>query len=244
MGFKYISAYFKHRFAAKTRHGTHSPFVYKLADEVIYDFSSKKVYEEIEAQRKKLLNDDKTAIWIGKQAKSNLKSPRLLQLVFRLVNYHQPKQIIEIGTGFGLTTTYLAKASPDAKVLSLTGTTEMPTLTEQDLTINRLNNVTLVTGGLEQTFKTIVEKTDTLDLVYVGGRNTKDFSLSIFNLCLAKANEHTILIFDQIYWNKEMQSAWQNIKKHPQVTITIDLFWFGMVYFRKGQAKEHFKLKF
>ena len=244
MGFKYISAYFKHRFAAKTRHGTHSPFVYKLADEVIYDFSSKKVYEEIEALRKKLLNDDKTAIWIGKQAKSNLKSPRLLQLVFRLVNYHQPKQIIEIGTGVGLTTIYLAKACPYAQVLTLTGTTEVPPLTEQGLATNGLNNVTMVTGELGKTFKTIVEKTDALDLVYVGGKNTKDFSLSIFNLCLTKANEHTILIFDQIYWNKEMQNAWQNIKNHPQVAITVDLFWFGLVYFRKGQAKEHFKLKF
>ncbi|RZJ82878.1 MAG: SAM-dependent methyltransferase, partial [Chryseobacterium sp.] len=27
-------------------------------------------------------------------------------------------------------------------------------------------------------------------------------------------------------------------------TVTNDLFWIGLVYFKKGQAKEHFKLKF
>ncbi|KQB99644.1 O-methyltransferase [Pedobacter sp. Hv1] len=244
MGFKYISAYFRHRLKAKTRHGTHSPFVYKLADEVIYDFSSKKVYEEIEAQRKKLLNDDKTASKVGKRAKNDLRSPRLLQLVFRLVAYHQPKQLIEIGTGFGITTAYLAKACVNANVLALVDTAEVARLTKQNLATIGVNNTTLELGKLEETFKMAIAKTTTLDLVYIGGKNDKDFSLTAFNLCLTKANEHTVIIFDQIYWNEEMQSAWQTIKNHPQVSITIDLFWLGLVYFRKGQAKEHFKLKF
>lgn len=244
MGFKYISAYFRHRLAAKTRHGTHSPFVYKLADEVIYDFSSKKVYEEIEAERKKLLNDDKTASKVGKQAKNDLKSPRLLQLLYRLAAYHQPKHLIEIRTDFGITTTYLAKAGVDANVFTLIDTAAMAALTQQNLAAIGVNNVTIAVGKLEEVFKSTIEQTQTLDLVYIGGKNGKDFSLTIFNLCLTKADEHTVIIFDQIYWNEEMQSAWQTIKNHPEVSITIDLFWLGLVYFRKGQAKEHFKLKF
>lgn len=244
MGFKYLSAYFRHRFAAKTRHGTHSPFVYKLADEVIYDFSSKKVYEEIEAHRKKLLNDDKTANHFNKQTKNGLRSARLLQLVFRLVAYHQPKQLIELGTDLGITTAYLAKACADTSVLKLVDTQEMAISTQQNLATIGVKNVTLEFGKLEEIFKITIAKTKTLDLVYVGGKNTKDFALTIFNLCLTKANEDTVLIFDQIYWSEEMQSAWQTIKNNPQVTVTIDLFWFGLVYFRKGQAKEHFKLRY
>ena len=33
------------------------------------------------------------------------------------------------------------------------------------------------------------------------------------------------------------------IKKHPKVTVTVDLFYFGIVFFRKEQAKEHFKIR-
>jgi len=53
MLFQFITDYLKHRLTAKTRHGTHSPFVYKLADEVIYDFTDKSPYQNIEQQRKK-----------------------------------------------------------------------------------------------------------------------------------------------------------------------------------------------
>ena len=244
MGFKYISAYFKHRFAAKTRHGTHSPFVYKLADEVIYDFSPKKVYAKIEVLRKKLLNDHKIQLNGAEQLKKGLRSSRLLQLVFRLAAYHQPQQLIEIGTGDAMTTAYLAKACPTANLLSLVPTTEIAELGKQNLGLIEVQNVVFTSGDLINQFKTAIEIAEALDFVYVGGKNSRSFVLNIFDLCLTKANEHTLLIFDQLYWNEEMKEAWQTIKNHPQVTVTIDLFWFGLVYFRKGQAKEHFKLKF
>jgi predicted O-methyltransferase YrrM len=244
MGFKYISAYFKHRFAARTRHGTHSPFVYKLADEVIYDFSPKKVYTEIEVLRKKLLNDHKIQVNEAKQLKKSLRSPRLLQLLFRLVTYHQPETLIEIGADNGMTSAYLAKACPDANLLSLVPTAETAAVAKQNLNLLEVHNAVITSGNLTDQFKTAIAGTEALGLVYVSGKNSRSFVLNIFDLCLTKSNEHSILIFDQLYWNEEMKEAWQTIKNHPQVTITIDLFWFGLVYFRKGQAKEHFKLKF
>jgi hypothetical protein len=40
-----------------------------------------------------------------------------------------------------------------------------------------------------------------------------------------------------------MKDVWQQIKNHPQVTVTIDLYKFGLVFFRTGQRKQHFKLR-
>jgi hypothetical protein len=40
-----------------------------------------------------------------------------------------------------------------------------------------------------------------------------------------------------------MTEAWETIKKHPQVTVTIDTFYWGIVFFRKAQAKEHFTIR-
>ena len=127
MFIQFVVDYFKHRLTSKSRHGTHSPFVYKLVDEVIYDFSAKKVYEDIELQRKKLLNDDTlltiTDMGAGSQlnknrqkkvselAKNALKSPRLAQLIYRLAKQHPAQKIIELGTCLGITTAYLAKAN-------------------------------------------------------------------------------------------------------------------------------------
>jgi len=49
--------------------------------------------------------------------------------------------------------------------------------------------------------------------------------------------------FDDIHWSKEMEEAWEEIKAHPKVLITIDLFFVGLVFFRTNQPKQHFKLR-
>ena len=41
-----------------------------------------------------------------------------------------------------------------------------------------------------------------------------------------------------------MTKAWEEIKNHKQVTVTIDLFSIGLVFFRTEQVKQHFVLKF
>ena len=62
-------------------------------------------------------------------------------------------------------------------------------------------------------------------------------------MLLPTINNNTIFIFDDIYWSKGMTEAWETIKKHPQVTVTIDTFFWGFVSFRKEQAKEHFTIR-
>jgi hypothetical protein len=41
-----------------------------------------------------------------------------------------------------------------------------------------------------------------------------------------------------------MKEAWEEIKMHDRVTVTLDLFYFGIVFFRKEQVKQHFIIKF
>jgi hypothetical protein len=40
-----------------------------------------------------------------------------------------------------------------------------------------------------------------------------------------------------------MTRAWEEIKADPRVRVTIDLFFIGIVMFRKEQVKEHFRLR-
>ncbi len=65
-----------------------------------------------------------------------------------------------------------------------------------------------------------------------------------FEQCLPKVHEGTMLIFDDIYWSEGMKQAWAQIKANPQVTVTVDLFWIGLVFFKTGRVKEDFKIRF
>ena len=260
MLFQFIADYLKHRLTAKSRHGTHSPFVYKLVDEVIYDFSAKKVYEEVEEQRKKLSNDDTllsdTELAAGSKrqikrqkrvsdlSKNTSRKVNLGQLIYRLAKNHGGQKIIELGTSLGLTTAYFAKANPTATVVTIDYDSETAKIAYQNFIELELTNIELQVGNINELLQKELENTSRLDFVYIASNYTKQAALNYFNLCLPKADEDTLLIFEAMYWNKGMKEAWEEIKLHPQVTVTIDLFWIGLVYFRKGQVKEHFKIKF
>jgi predicted O-methyltransferase YrrM len=256
----FIYDYLKHRLTSKTRHGTHSPFVYKLADEVIYDFSDKSDYKSIEDQRKKLLHDvsvvEVTDLGAGSHlnknrtklvrqiAKNALKSPRLAQLIYRLARNNNPNSIIELGTCLGLTTAYLAKAAPEAKVISIEGCPQTAKVAAHNFQELQISNINLEVGNFDTVLPPILNQQDKLDFVYIDGNHRKQATLNYFHWCLPKVHEGSLLIFDDIYWSAGMKEAWEEIKQHPDVTLTVDLFWIGLVYFKKGQAKEHFKLRY
>lgn len=256
MSLKFIIAYFKHQLTANNRHGTHSPFVYRLADEVIYDFSDKKVYGALEDQRKKLFNDDsdieitrpkednrlkkKSNQKVRVLAKSVLKKPRLAQLIFRLAQNSLPKQVIVFDANFGISAAYLAKACPQAKVIAVENCAEIAAIANQMFEDLELNNVQLVIDNFTEALTT----NGPLDFVYVDGKQSKKTILAYFTWCLPQLHNQSVFICKDIHQSEEMKDAWAELKNHPQVTVTIDLFWLGLVYFRKGQAKEHFKLKF
>ncbi|WP_199135982.1 O-methyltransferase [Pedobacter sp. ASV12] len=260
MVLKFAADYLKHRLTAKSRHGTHSPFVYKLADEVIYDFSAKEAYKRIEALRKKLLHDDRSITVtdlgagsylnknrtkkISQIAKNALKSPSLAQLIYRLAANQQAQSLIELGTCLGVTTAYLSKAKPNAQVLTIEGCPQTALIAEQNFNELGLDNVELQVGNFNDLLPEAIAKADRLDFVYIDGNHTEEATLNYFNWCLPKLHENSLLIFDDIYWSQGMKNAWATIQNHPDVTVTVDLFWIGLVYFRKGQAKEHFKLKY
>ena len=256
----FIRDYLKHRLTSKTRHGTHSPFVYQLTDEVIYDFNAKKDYKSIETQRKKLFSDDSTITVtdlgagshlnknrtkkVSQIAKNALKRPRLAQLIYRLAKANQPRHIIELGTCLGITSAYLAKAVPEADVITVEGCPETAKVAYRNFRELDLENVELQVGNFDLLFPKIIDEAEQLDFVYIDGNHRKQATLDYFNWCLPKVHEGSLLIFDDIYWSEGMKEAWSEIKNHPRVTVTIDLFWIGLVYFRKGQVKEHFKIRY
>jgi predicted O-methyltransferase YrrM len=256
---RFAKDYLLHRLKAKNRHGVHSPFVYRLIDNVIYDFDAKKVYTDVENIRETLFNDTRiitiTDLGAGSHVNNNrqkkisdiahnaLKPPKLAQLLYRLVADLKPRNIIELGTCLGITTLYLQKAAPRAKVYTMEGCPETAKIAKETFKKGEINTVEPVIGNFDDTLPGVINDIDQLDFVFVDGNHQKDATLNYFEWCLPKVHGNTMLIFDDIYWSTGMKEAWEQIKAHPQVTVTIDLFWIGLVFFKPGQAKEDFLVK-
>ncbi|HVV53844.1 MAG TPA: class I SAM-dependent methyltransferase [Mucilaginibacter sp.] len=260
LNFRFAKDYLLHRLRGKTRHGTHSPFVYGLLDKVVYDDSPQKVYGDIENLRRQLLSDQRvisvTDLGAGSRvdqkrqkkisdiARNALKPPKLAQLLYRIAADLQPQNIIELGTCLGITTLYLRKAAPGARLYTLEGCPQTAAEAAKVFEKAGEKDIIPVNGNFDDTLPEVIAGLDRLDMVYIDGNHTKEATLRYFEWCLPKVHNDTLLIFDDIYWSEGMKEAWAEIKAHPQVTVTIDLFWIGLVYFRKGQAKEDFLIRF
>ncbi|MFZ2285111.1 MAG: class I SAM-dependent methyltransferase, partial [Lutibacter sp.] len=107
---------------------------------------------------------------------------------------------------------------------------------------NHLNNIQLVVGNFDETLPSVL-KNKQFDLIYFDGNHQKAATLQYFKLSLETVHNNSIFIFDDINWSKEMHQAWEEIKNHPKVTITINTFFWGMVFFRKEQKKQHFTIR-
>lgn len=98
---------------------------------------------------------------------------------------------------------------------------------ERELIAKHFPSTATVNEAADIIYMDIFKKT-TIDAIL-------DKKNSIGNDCL--------LLIDNIHADKEKNSLWNALKKNGRVTVTIDMFYCGAVFFRKEQAKEHFKIR-
>jgi len=265
----YITRYFNHLAFAKTKYYLHSPFVYDLMVNVIQDDRHFYAYDEINDFRTSIFRSKKT-IEVNEQGAGSRKmgntrsikqiakvasiTPKKGKLLFRLINYFNCKNILELGTSIGLGTIYLAKANLKNNITTIEACRNTLEIAKEHFEKLGLQNVNAINSTFsnylkENTKKEMQNAQNTqngqqFDLVYIDGDHKKESTLNYFVQLLHLKKESTIFVFDDINWSIGMYEAWQQIKEHPEVTISVDLFQLSIVFFKKDLAKQHFQLYF
>jgi predicted O-methyltransferase YrrM len=108
----------------------------------------------------------------------------------------------------------------------------------------KLNKATILIGEFDLNFENSLKTLGNIDLIFFDGNHTLEATIKYFNLALNYIHNDSVFVFDDIYWSEEMSLAWNEIKNHSKVKITIDLFEIGIVFFREEQKeKQHYVLK-
>lgn len=176
-------------------------------------------------------------------AKTALSTPFYSQLLFRLVQYYRPETLIELGTSLGLSSLYMAKGNPKARLYTIEGCPQTAAVAAQHFQQLQQENIEALVGNFDVQLPQVLQQLPHLDFVFFDGNHRKAPTLDYFEQCLERATEKSIFLFDDIHWSKGMEAAWEEIKAHPQVRLSIDLFDLGLVFFRNEQKeKEHFSL--
>ena len=252
-----IKQYIKFLFKSRNQHGVHSPFVYNFVTKCFYDKTNYDAYQDILNYRKSLLKnsskikvtdlgagsqlmpeEERTISSMTKNAGTTLKRAKLL---YRITNYFKPRNILELGTSLGIATHAISITNPDVKVTTIEGCPNISEFSKKHLKTQQVNNVDIFTGDFNNEIKKLT--LNTYDLIFFDGNHQKVATLQYFESLLLTTHNDSVFIFDDIYWSKSMTEAWETIKQHQKVSVTIDTFFWGIVFFRKEQVKEHFTIR-
>lgn len=245
---------------AVNKHSLHSPFIYEFYNKVLFPLRHEnKGLKEIEALRNALLKEGQVVaiqeLGAGsKSSKSNLRSISQIArtslsgikfscLYNRIIQYYQSKEIVELGTSLGINTLYLAN-SPHSKVTTFEGCPNLSAIALQNFEKANKQNIELVVGNIDETLHGFLKNLKKLDFVFFDANHRLAPTLSYFEACLEKADNNSIFIFDDIHWSAEMERAWQTICAHKKVSVSIDLYRCGIIFFNQNTQKQHYILEF
>jgi predicted O-methyltransferase YrrM len=251
----------KFYFKSGTKHSVHSPFVYDLItsafqapvgedfraaiEKIRYDlFTSGREIEVTDFSsgrgRRKFALEFGV---VGDFAKKSSIRKRDGELLYLLVQRFKPSTIVELGTGFGISSIYLARAHPHATVHTLEGCTIKSEIAADQYRKAGVGNTVQYTGRFDKLMPLLKNDVRRADFIFIDGDHTHRATTGNFKELLAISHPNTVFVFHDIHWSGGMEKAWEEICGHPEVTVSIDLFTLGLVFLDRGLSRQHFKLR-
>lgn len=252
-----IIAYIKFLISSTNQHGVHSPFVYNFVTKCLYDKEKYPKYTKLKNYRNTLKKSDiileitdlgegskvldSKKRRVAKMIRKSSSTKKETKLLYRVTNYFKPKTILELGTSLGMGAYAMALSDAASNITTIEGCPNTSNFAKTKFKEFGVDNIKFITGDFTAIIPTL--STKGFDLIFFDGHHNKVATIQYFESLLPKTNNDTVFIFDDIYWSKGMTEAWEYIKAHRAVAVTIDCFSLGFVFFRKEQAKEHFKVR-
>lgn len=256
-----ITGFIRYYFAAVNEHGIHSPFVFRLLTEAVYLKGKEPSFETVEAIRSQLLADTREiavtdlgagSTYDGTAAKRKVsdmtrrfaKSKRYGRLLYRIVQHLKPSVMLELGTSLGISTLYQAMAHPDGTVYTVEGCENTAAIAAENFRTAGTKNIKVMTGNFDDVLPGLLQNLRQIDYAYIDGNHTYEATMRYFRLLKNHIKPTTLLIFDDIHWSDGMKKAWDEIRSDKQVTITIDFFAIGLVFFNPDFSKQDFVIRY
>jgi len=166
------------------------------------------------------------------------------ELLYRICRYYKPRRGLELGTHLGIATMYQVAGESFERFVTLDGAERVVEIARSGFEEWAFQPEYII-GSFEETLSGDLDLVALQpDYVFIDGNHRYEPAMRYFHHLLPHMTDGAIMIWDDIYWSKGMQKAWNEIIHHSEVTVSIDLFFLGICLIRRNQAQEHFHLRF
>jgi predicted O-methyltransferase YrrM len=241
-------------------YGIHSPFVFDLVSRVFRNKIDPRVVFKIENIRKKNISGSGiiSVLDLGAGSARMKNSSRKVSdivrysavpekygiLLSRLACEFGKPDIIELGTSAGIGAMYLALACPGSNVFTIEGCRATAEIARENFALAGISNIELITGSFDDKLPELVIRNIKPGLAFIDGNHRKEPTVRYFNSLANISGKDSVIIIDDIHSSKEMEEAWAIIKDHEKVTMTIDIFRMGLVFFREGLNRYCYTIRY
>lgn len=250
--FSYIKYWLYH----EDQYSLQSPAIYKIYTELLSFIKERKAVDlDLEEIRKTLLKDqdilsiadfgagskklksnERKTGEVTKHSTSGRKFSQLYQYFIRLT---PANQVLELGTCTGINARYLSRATK--RDFHTFEGSEALWRKAQELPTDSNSNYIL--GKIEETLPEVLDKIKSVDFALIDATHTSAGTMTYYNLLLPYLHEKSILAIADIHWSTGMYQAWQEIRKHPAVSMDLDFFEAGILFFDKKLPKSSYILR-
>jgi predicted O-methyltransferase YrrM len=143
----------------------------------------------------------------------------------------RPRQILELGSCLGLSGAYLAAATRlngTGRLTTLEGAPALAARAEAHLDELGLAHSEVVAGLFRDTLQPVLDRVGPVDLAFVDGHHDEDATQAYFEQLLPHLAERSVVVFDDVAWSDGMVRAWEALRGHGAVRVSIDLDLIGI----------------
>jgi hypothetical protein len=166
---------------------------------------------------------------VGEFALKTSCSPKMGQILTRIVNTVNAKEVLELGTGIGISALYIASSRADVHVTSVGehgGRHDITSYLEKQLD---LRNIDLRLSRFETGLSSLLDEQKTFDMAYLDGGHHSEALIRHAQLAFKLLDNGGLLILKDIRWSVEKEKDWDRLWLDPDWGIGLDFYNFGML---------------
>ena len=236
----------------------HSPFAFNIYSGLIDHHNTyKSGIEYIERERRVLKNSQEriNVNDLGAGSKFSKGGQRLVSTIakhscsplkFSLLYQYFCKRtpannVLELGASLGLNTEYLNQ-STHGTLYTFEGCPTLLGKAKQHLSSS--SGIEFIAGDIDQTLSKVLNTLDSVDFALLDANHKYLPTKTYFNALVPLLHQKSIVVVSDIYWSRQMAKLWEELKGLPNVSMSMDFYECGVLFFHPADFKHHFILNY